>query len=122
MVDSVFDLDNPAARLVVNTGGKGATLARMRNAGLPVPPGFVVSTQAFRSAGFTQPAWLRKQITTIDATNLQALDPLCQKARQYLIEVGIPSEVAAAVTRAYQEILAGGPVAVRSSATAEDQP
>ncbi len=122
MLDSVFDLDHPAARLVANTGGKGAALARMRNAGLPVPPGFVVSTQAFRSAGFTPPAWLREQIATIDATNLQALAPLCQKARQYLTRAGLPSEVATAVTHAYQGIMGEGPVAVRSSATAEDQP
>ena len=89
MVDSVFDIDHPAARLVANAGGKGAALARMRNAGLPVPPGFVVSTQAFWSVEFTLPAWLKEQLATIDATNLQALDPLCQRARQYLIEAGL---------------------------------
>ena len=89
MVDSVFDIDHPAARLVANAGGKGAALARMRNAGLPVPPGFVVSTQAFWSVEVTLPAWLKEQLATIDATNLQALDPLCQRARQYLIEAGL---------------------------------
>lgn len=77
MVDSVFDLDHPAARLAANAGGNGAALARMRNTGLPVPPGFIVSTEAFRSAGFTQPAWLSNQIASIDATNPQALDPFC---------------------------------------------
>ncbi len=52
MADLVFDFDSPVARLTENAGGKGAVLARMRNAGLPVPPGFVVSTQAYRKAEF----------------------------------------------------------------------
>jgi phosphohistidine swiveling domain-containing protein len=61
-------------------GGKGLNLARTFQAGLPVPPGFVITTDAYRA---------REQ-----------------------------PEVAKAVADAYRAL--GGPVAVRSSATAED--
>ncbi|MDP6126536.1 MAG: PEP/pyruvate-binding domain-containing protein [Dehalococcoidales bacterium] len=67
-------------------------------------------------------ARLGEQIVAIEATDLSALDSLCQQARQHLIETGLPSEVTAAVTLAYRDIMNGGAVAVRSSAMAEDQP
>ena len=67
-------------------GGKGAALARLRSAGLPVPDGFVVTVAAFRA---------------------------------YAATGAMPDDVARAVTGAY-EALGEPPVAVRSSATAED--
>ena len=39
------DLPSDASAIA---GGKGASLGRMANAGLPVPPGFVVAADAFR--------------------------------------------------------------------------
>ncbi|CAL9484501.1 hypothetical protein SUDANB95_03087 [Actinosynnema sp. ALI-1.44] len=80
----VLPLDDPGADLAT-VGGKGASLARLVRAGLPVPGGFHVTTDAFRLAG---PAG------------------------------EVPDEVAAAIRAA----LPPGPVAVRSSATAEDLP
>ena len=67
-------------------GGKGLSLGRMAAAGLPVPPGFVVTTEAYRRA---------------------------------VGGIGPGLDVAAAIEGAYAR-LGGGPVAVRSSATAED--
>src|SRR5437899_12566708 len=43
----VLGLDDPAADLPA-VGGKGASLARLAAAGLPVPPGFHVTTEAYR--------------------------------------------------------------------------
>ncbi|MEJ2856204.1 MULTISPECIES: PEP/pyruvate-binding domain-containing protein [unclassified Saccharothrix] len=80
----VLPLDDPGADLAT-VGGKGASLARLVRAGLPVPPGFHVTTDAFRLAG---PAG------------------------------EVPAEVAEQIRAA----LPDGPVAVRSSATAEDLP
>lgn len=77
-----FEQVPAAARDVV--GGKGLALARLAAAGLPVPPGFIVTTVAFRR----------------------------------LRDRG-PTEIAVVITDAYRT-LGGGPVAVRSSATAED--
>ncbi|GAA3612316.1 pyruvate, phosphate dikinase [Kineosporia mesophila] len=46
-------------------GGKGANLAEMTNLGLPVPPGFTITTQACRSylAAGSEPGELRVQVT-----------------------------------------------------------
>jgi pyruvate,water dikinase len=70
-----------------HVGGKGLSLGKTATAGLPVPPGFVVTTQAFRR--------LRERGIRADAGFTRAL------------------------LDAYRT-LGGGPVAVRSSATAED--
>lgn len=78
-------------------GGKAANLGELLRAGFNVPPGFVITTAAYRLA----------------VAGLNQLD------RASVGQVGIPAEVRAAVLAAYAE-LGGGPVAVRSSATAED--
>jgi rifampicin phosphotransferase len=80
-----FDRIQPTDVALV--GGKGLSLARLTAAGLPVPPGFVLSTTAFRR--------LRGRRLSEDAALLQQLDTLHRE-------------------------LGEGPVAVRSSATAED--
>ena len=48
LVEHVFFFDRLPADAVAIAGGKGASLSRMAAAGLPVPPGFVVSADAFR--------------------------------------------------------------------------
>ncbi len=87
-------------------GGKAYTLARLLQAGFPVPPGFVVTTTAYR-------AFL--------AANLTANDPMDDDRRQALfLEGRMPSELIAAFRLAYRVLGPGGPVAVRSSASDED--
>ncbi|NUT91628.1 MAG: pyruvate, phosphate dikinase [Saccharothrix sp.] len=85
----VVPLDDPGADLAA-VGGKGASLARLARAGLPVPAGFHVTTDAFRLAA--------------SAGEGRAGE--------------VPPEVADQIRAA----LPDGPVAVRSSATAEDLP
>jgi pyruvate,water dikinase len=90
-------------------GGKGANLAELVRAGFAVPDGFVVTTAAYdhfvAHNGLAPPAGAE-----------------AAGALQSAFEAGkIPPEVARAVRLAYEQ-LGGGPVAVRSSATAEDLP
>ncbi|HWM06471.1 MAG TPA: PEP/pyruvate-binding domain-containing protein [Actinophytocola sp.] len=111
MIAAVLPLDDPAADLAT-VGGKGASLARLTRTGLPVPPGFHVTTAAYR----TFADGLRDEIDTAfaQATPERAADTIATAfARR-----PVPAAVAAAIRRA----LPDGPVAVRSSATAEDQP
>ncbi|MCB8873576.1 pyruvate, phosphate dikinase [Acidisoma silvae] len=64
-------------------GGKGANLAEMASIGLPVPPGFTITTEvctAFNSAGRHYPADLQAQVTDAlarveDAVGLTFGDP-----------------------------------------------
>ncbi|NUS04884.1 MAG: pyruvate, phosphate dikinase [Nonomuraea sp.] len=101
---AVIPLDDPAADLET-AGGKGASLARLARAGLSVPGGFVVTTEAYRSfvAGF------RDRIASGDAAALFAAHD-------------IPQELAAEIRAAYDALGDDVAVAVRSSATAEDLP
>lgn len=85
-------------------GGKGANLGRLAAAGFPVPDGFVITTAAYRS-----------QVGGLDRT----VEPAELRAR--IEAVPILPELADQIRQAYRR-LGGGPVAVRSSATAEDLP
>ncbi|MCZ6614501.1 MAG: PEP-utilizing enzyme [Chloroflexi bacterium] len=121
MADLALALDQPAARLFVVSGGKGARLARMKSAGLPVPSGFIVTTDAFRSAGFALSDDLDRSLAAVDPADVGTLEVLCKSARQAIARSGVPDKVASAVRTAYDELGDTLPVSVRSSATSEDQ-
>jgi pyruvate,water dikinase len=97
---------------VARTGGKGASLARMAALGLPVPPGFVVTADVLAAALPDGGAQLRA---------LCADGPDAADAAQALVrEARIPDDLAAALAGAYAGLGDDVPVAVRSSACAED--
>jgi pyruvate, water dikinase len=110
---------------IAQAGGKGANLGEMTRAGLPVPPGFVVTVDAYER--FAMASGLRAAIAArlrkVDIDDTAALEQAARDARSLVLESEIPDDVRAAVIDAYRA-LAGGDeavaVAVRSSATAED--
>src|SRR5215212_8820731 len=67
----ILPLDSPEATLAV-VGGKGASLARLAAAGLPVPPGFHLTTTAYRH--FVRANQLEDTIVAT-AAQVQAVDP-----------------------------------------------
>ena len=99
----VLPFVDPRCRDVLLSGGKGASLAVMTGEGLPVPPGFVVTSQAFAVA--VDPSVLRRLAREKDIDGARALVAAGQVPRDLV-------EAAFAGLR--------GPVAVRSSACAED--
>lgn len=103
-------------------GGKGASLGEMTGAGLPIPPGFVVSTAAFN-------LWLdeldkvhaiRRRITSLDKDNLPAIQQCSMELRALLEAAPLTAQLYDSIASAYAELGASHPVAVRSSATSED--
>jgi len=109
----ILDLSIAETRDISLVGGKGASLGRMTQAGLPVPPGFCLSTAAYDA--FLEHTGLREEI----ARQLAAGQ---YEAIREAIESGpLPPQVQEALVAAYRR-LGNGPVAVRSSATAEDLP
>jgi rifampicin phosphotransferase len=104
-------------------GGKGQSLARLASAGLPVPKGFHITTAAYLD--FI--AWhhledaIKAQLVTVSDAASQATDQAASAIAALIIGREIPSVMAADIRRAYQR-LGSPPVAVRSSATAEDLP
>ena len=94
-------------------GGKGANLGELMGAGFPVPDGFIVSTEAY--ATVVEEAGLAP---VIDAGLAAGDDGATIRAA--FERVRIPDGLSAPILAAYAD-LGGGPVAVRSSATAEDR-
>jgi rifampicin phosphotransferase len=106
-VTLVLPLDAAAADLAT-VGGKGASLAQLIRAGLPVPGGFHVTTEAYRA--FVSA--FRDEIDTGDPERTAAL----------FARHDVPARIAEEIIGAYQALGKNMPVAVRSSATAEDLP
>jgi pyruvate,water dikinase len=107
-------------------GGKGANLAEMYNAKMPVPPAFVVTAQAFDA--FIESSGLRDKIQKIidstDVDNTAELEKNARKIRNSVVDAKMPEDMQEEISEAY-EILGAGEeepisVAVRSSATTED--
>ena len=122
VIPFVLPLANPGATLE-NVGGKGMSLAKMLSAGLLVPGGFHVTTAAYRrfvAENEIQPRIL-KELEGIDPAVPAGLETVSQHICGFFAEGKTPSEITAAVSAAYTA-LKNAPVAVRSSATAEDLP
>ncbi len=104
-------------------GGKGMSLAKMLAAGLPVPGGFHVTTSAYRvfvEANALQPRILAA-LAGLDATDTTALEEAARTISALFAAGATPPPIAEALAAAYAG-LHNAPVAVRSSATAEDLP
>ncbi|MGH3202980.1 MAG: PEP/pyruvate-binding domain-containing protein, partial [Streptosporangiaceae bacterium] len=106
-------------------GGKAAGLSELIRAGIPVPPGFVVTTRAFGQmlAAVDPSGSLVGSVASLSASDVPAIARVAAEVRSRIVSVAAPPEVAAQVTEAYEELSTGGQavsVAVRSSATMED--
>lgn len=115
-------LSDPNATLEI-VGGKGMSLAKMARAGLPVPGGFHITTvayQQFVSENAIQPRIL-ETLQDIDPASPDSLESASRQIAGFFSAGNIPAAVAEAITAEYAR-LKGAPVAVRSSATAEDLP
>ncbi len=124
-------------------GGKGASLAEMYNFKFPIPPGFIITAQAYKH--FIESTGLDKKINDIlsglDIEDTKKLDDDAAKIRKLIEETSLPADISQQIAEAYdildvnKEQLAGANkvaldilkrskeppfVAVRSSATTED--
>ncbi len=120
----LLPLDSPAASLEI-AGGKGANLARLIEAGFPVPGGFIVTTAAYQA--FLQENNLARVIEAALA-RLKPGDPaslelVSRVIREQFGAGRVPAALAAELRTTYlAQPIAHMAVAVRSSATAEDLP
>lgn len=104
-------------------GGKGANLGEMSGAGIPVPPGFIVTANAyydFISASGLQPK-IKHLLNNLDVEDSRELSSAAGKVKQLIMDTPMPPELGEKIKQAYLD-LGEGLVAVRSSATAEDLP
>jgi pyruvate,water dikinase len=113
---------------VETLGGKCASLVSMTAAGMPVPPGFAVTTNAY--ALFIHESGLdttiHRLLSDVDPDDVRSVDARSAEIRQEMVSRPVPDELRGQTYLAYHDLMqrCGGdiPVAVRSSATAEDLP
>lgn len=128
-VSYVLRFDEVGRDHINHVGGKGANLGEMVAAGLPVPPGFCVTAQAYRhaiqAAGLNDP--IQEILHKLTLEDRAQLEEGSAEIRTLIQQAPIPNEIAEPVAESYRWL--GGqlgrervPVAVRSSATAEDLP
>ena len=122
-------LDELSNRDIDIAGGKGASLGEMWNAGLPVPPAFVVTAEAYRY--FIRETKLDKKIREIlkdiDVNNPEELNRKSEEIRKLILDANMPKDLEIIIIESYNRLCEESGeeevfVAVRSSATAEDLP
>lgn len=126
----VLEYGDIGREMVDAVGGKSANLGEIKNrAGLRVPDGFAISTNAFRlffdQAGLWEDIRARKlAVTPDDPATLQAVS---EEIQSLILSASVPSQVEAAIQEAHARLVArmGVPadqarVAMRSSALGED--
>lgn len=102
-------------------GGKGASLGEMTQAGIPVPPGFVVLSGAFEQ--FIKETGLIQEIdavlSKVNHKEIHTVESASEKIRELILNADMPDDIATEISHSFKE-LDTKYVAVRSSATAED--
>ncbi len=110
-------------------GGKGANLGELTQAGIPVPPGFVVTAQAYEK--FMEEAGINNKVMSIleeiDINDTKALQAAAEEIKAIINEAPIPEDMVVLILEAYNQLCQkvgedDTDVAIRSSATAEDLP
>ena len=139
MSGRVLGLGDLNAHMLPQVGGKAANLGELISAGLPVPGGFCLTTDAYAEA--MAPLGLgevHRDLQATPADHLERLAELAARARGLITAAELPPRIASEVLSAYHALDSGQgpdsapgpdpgagsgvPVAVRSSATAEDLP
>ena len=119
----ILPMDSPQTTLAI-VGGKGVNLSRLMRFGFPVPPGFLITTSAYRA--FVHSNNLDNAIFALTTDRSKTGEEI-SAAIQLLFELGcIPTEIISAILSAYAHFIKASsvegaiPVVVRSSATMED--
>lgn len=121
-MEFILPLDTDSATLA-NSGGKGHNLTQLVRAGLPVPAGFIITTDAYRRYVEENKlqAFILDRLKETDVSDPDALKAASDEIRARFAAGTMSDKLAALVLAEYEQI--GRPaVAVRSSATAEDLP
>lgn len=110
-------------------GGKGANLGELTQAGIPVPPGFVVTAETYQK--FMEDGGINDKVMEIldgiDINDTKELQAAAEEIKTLIIKTPIPDEITTFIVEAYNQLCQrvdedDVDVAIRSSATAEDLP
>ena len=114
------EVDKDSLHLV---GGKNASLGEMVKVGIRVPPGFAVTTDSYLSLKDR----ILPMLSDLNPDDVASINGASEEIREQMHEAPMPDAVKTAIRQAYADLcqrcsVASLPVAVRSSATAEDLP
>ncbi|MDD6285239.1 phosphoenolpyruvate synthase [Methanosphaera sp. Vir-13MRS] len=110
-------------------GGKGANLGELTNAGIPVPPGFVITAETYlkfiTKTGIVDK--INEMLDGLDFNNTTELNRVADNIKELITTTEIPEDIQRVIIEAYNALcmqvdIEDVVVAVRSSATAEDLP
>lgn len=124
---SLLWFDEITAADIAAAGGKGANLGETTRAGMPVPPGFVISAAAYLRTVDDGGARdeLHNAVQQVDSTDPSSLEGTSDRLQNRVRALGVPAWLREEISAAYARLAQQGDeseplVAVRSSATAED--
>jgi pyruvate,water dikinase len=103
-------------------GGKAAALGEIKNRlGLPVPDGYVLTTEAYRQfVGIPQWTFIRDAMRGADLNDLESLESTSGRLKDIVLDCEVPRSIEVAVTERALTLNTGGlGLAVRSSAVGE---
>ncbi|MGZ0080232.1 PEP/pyruvate-binding domain-containing protein [Methylomonas sp. YC3] len=116
---TLFDFHHPSALDSAISGGKGANLARLTQAGFAVPPGFVLPPEGYYSF-IEQYDALPDLLQNLPIDEPLALEQACTSLCAQLTQLPMPESLKQAIAEALSEFPGDTAFSVRSSATAED--
>lgn len=121
MNGSVLPLRKISKNDVDLCGGKGASLGELMKIGMPVPEGFVVTTEAYEKflADNKLGEKIQQRLSEINFEDSQAVEFVSDEIKKLIVEDGIDPELKKEILETFDK-LGAAYVAVRSSATAED--
>jgi len=115
----ILDFNNPTAVDPALSGGKGANLARLTQAGFPVPPGFVLPPETYL-AFIEQDRDLQHALHKLSVQEPKELAEECEQIQRRMAHLPLPAALHQDILEAMSGFPSGSAFSVRSSATAED--
>ena len=128
-MDYILDFNTLDKSSLPLVGGKNASLGEMIKAGIRVPPGFAVTTENY--LGFITDKGIKDEIyrilSDVNVDDVESLNKASAEVQQLITNASMSDEVQGAIEEGYSQlcqtcVMETVPVAVRSSATAEDLP
>ena len=87
-------------------GGKGANLGELTQAGIPVPPGFVVTAETYQK--FMEDTGINDKVLDIldkiDINDTKALQAAAEEIKSIIIETPIPDDMIMFIKEAYNQL------------------
>ncbi len=118
-MSSIIWLEKIGKNDVAVAGGKGAQLGELKKSGFNVPDGFVIITHVYQEFEKKLKEAIKSVLSGLDIENTKSLEATSAKIQKLIVSTALPSDIEKEIIEAHRKL--GKLVAVRSSATAEDQ-